>query len=388
MRGASILRIGLVGAFLGLFVVLTQFVSLSHAQDSLEEKKKEIEALQAKLTEIQGQKQTLAKTIEYLNTKIVLTQKQIERTEAEITVLESEVQSLTGKITVLDSNLGKLSSVLVNRINLTYKKSSVEPMYLLLSSDGFGEFMKKYKYTRVGQKHDKKVMYELEKARTNFNEQKVAKEEKQVELEVAKKRLTTQRASLNQQQQEKSILLQVTRNDEKKYQEMVARAKAELEAIQAVISGKGTETEVKNVSEGDSIASVIVGASACSTGTHLHFEVVRDAKRVNPFSVLKSTSLIWDNADPESNGSGSWLWPIPDPVRVTQSFGQTSYSSRYAGNFHTGIDIVNDSGNMDVKSVRPGTLFRGAIKCGSGTLRYVRVKHDDGYDSYYLHVNY
>ncbi len=168
---------------------------------------------------------------------------------------------------------------------------------------------------------------------------------------------------------------------------MVARAKAELEAIQSVIAGKGKETEVKQVNEGDTIASVISGVSACSTGTHLHFEVTKDSNRLNPFSVLKSTSLNWDNDDPQVNGSGSWSWPINEPIRVTQSYGKTSYSSRYAGNFHTGIDIVN-SGNLTVKAAKSGKLFRGAIGCGGGTLRYVRVHQDEGYDSYYLHVNY
>ena len=46
-------------------------------------------------------------------------------------------------------------------------------------------------------------------------------------------------------------------------------------------------------------------------------------------------------------------------------------------------------GNLDVKSVKDGKLFRGSISCGGGTLKYVHVKHkDDGYDTYYLHVNY
>ena len=355
---------------------------------NLEQKKKEIEELQAKLNEIQGQKQTLSKTIDYLNTKIKLTGKQIENTEAEILILENEVSALSGKITILDSNLGKLSTLLVNRINTTYKRAvSTQPVYLLLTTDGFGEFLKRYKYLRVDQKNDRIVMYELESARTNFNVQKEAKEVKQDELEKARKKLVVQKNSLDQQQREKQSLLSVTRNDEKRYQELVSRAKAELEAIQAVIAGKGKETEVKDVNEGDNIASIISGESACSTGTHLHFEVTKDSSRVNPFGVLKSISLTWDNADAQTNGSGSWIWPINEPVRITQSYGNTSYSSRYAGNFHTGIDIVSE--NLGVKAVKPGKLYRGAIACGGGTLRYVRVDHkDDGYDTYYLHVNY
>lgn len=359
------------------------------AQDAnLDSKKKEIQELEAKLEEIQGQKQTLAKTISYINTKIQLTQKQIQSTEAEIQILEEEVAALSGKIEILNTNLESISEILINRISTTYKKSvSTEPMYLLLTSDGLNSFLKRYKYLKVGQKHDREVMFELEKAKVNFNEQKEAKEIKQQQLETAKRKLENQKAGLAQQQKEKQALMQITKNDEKTYQQLVARAKAELEAIQAVIAGKGKETEVRQVSEGEAIAGVIVGESACSTGTHLHFEVAKDSSNVNPFSMLKPTSLNWDNADTQVNGSGSWSWPLNDPIRVTQGYGKTSYSSRYAGNFHTGIDIVN-SDNTQVKAARGGKLYRGAIGCGGGTLRYVRVEHGDGYDTYYLHINY
>jgi septal ring factor EnvC (AmiA/AmiB activator) len=384
-----LISIGVAGLVLLLLATaLIRPIGAQENDDALEKKKSEIEELQAKLSEIQGQRQTLAQTINYINTRIQLTQKQIENTEFEITVLEEEVEALSGKIAVLDTNLEKITTILVNRINTSYKKtSSVQPIYLLLTSDGLNQFLKSYKYLRVGQRHDQIVMFELEKARSTFNEQKEDKEEKTIELEQAKRRLESQKAGLDQQQREKQELLQLTRNDERQYQTLLSQAKAELAAIQAVIAGKGTETKVRDVAEGDKIASVIVGASACSTGTHLHFEATKDKSRINPFSILKSISLTWDNADSQTNGSGSWNWPLNEPIRVTQSYGYTSYSSRYAGNFHTGIDIVNSS-DMTIKSVKSGTLYRGSIACGGGTLRYVKVTHDDGYDTYYLHVNY
>ena len=76
-------------------------------------------------------------------------------------------------------------------------------------------FLKRYKYLQVGQKHDKQVMYELEQARVSFNEQKEAKETKQVELEKAKKKLLSQKVALDQQQREKQAALTITRNDER-----------------------------------------------------------------------------------------------------------------------------------------------------------------------------
>jgi murein DD-endopeptidase MepM/ murein hydrolase activator NlpD len=50
--------------------------------------------------------------------------------------------------------------------------------------------------------------------------------------------------------------------------------------------------------------------------------------------------------------------------------------------------MVSKDGNLSIKSVKDGKLFRGSIKCGSGLLRYVRVDHGEGLNTYYLHVNY
>lgn len=383
--------IGLSFAVAGM--VLMGLVVPAFAQDSnLEQKKKEIEELQAKLVEIQGQKQTLAKTISYLNTKIQLTQKQVESTQSEIAKLEEEVQALSGKIVILDDNLETLTELLVNRIHATYIKAvTTDPIYLFFTSDGFPEFLKRYKYLRVGQKHDRQVMFELEKARTTFNEQKEAKELKQDELEKAKKKLLSQKTALDQQGKEKQAALQLTRNDEKKYQDELGRALAELEAIQGIIAGKGAESEVRKVSEGEQIASVIPSASACSSGAHLHFEVVKDNAHANPASYLSGKDVIWDNQPDGSFGfSGSWPWPIKDPVRITQGYGMTFYAGTmryYGGSPHTGLDMIN-TGNYSVYAVKPGTMFRGSIRCGGGTLRYVHVKQDDGLDTYYLHINY
>ena len=213
--------------------------------------------------------------------------------------------------------------------------------------------------------------------------------EKQQEIEKLKNKLEGQKKTLAAQQKEKQDLLAQTNEDEKKFQALLAKARAELQAIESIIAGKGTETEVKDVSIGDKIASIISGASACSTGTHLHFEVVQDASHQSPANFLKNYEVIWDNQpDGQFNLTGSWDWPLNDKIRITQGYGHTAYSSRYAGDKHTGIDMSSTS-NLDVKAVRKGKLYRGSISCGGGTLKYVHVKHsDDSLDTFYLHVNY
>jgi murein DD-endopeptidase MepM/ murein hydrolase activator NlpD len=217
------------------------------------------------------------------------------------------------------------------------------------------------------------------------------KEKKQADLEKLEKTLEVQKIDLAKNKQDKQVLLETTNNDEKKYQQMLQAARAELEAIQSIIAGKGQESEVGSIKKGVQIATIIQGASACSSGTHLHFEVNQGGAHTNPAAYLKSISVKWENSPDGSFGfGGSWDWPIDEPVIVTQGYGSTYWSRLgwYGGGPHTGIDIDSDSSSK-VKSVADGTLYRGSIACGGGTLRYVRVKNNDGgLDVYYLHINY
>jgi len=371
----------LVVALLVFVITISQlaFPLQGVSSDRLQEKQKEIEELEAKVEELSQKRQTLSSQIAYMNSQIRLTTLRIAKTEEEIEVLSE-------KIARLEISLNALAVVVGKRIEATYKKGQeIKPIYLLFSSRKFSNFISHYEYLQAAQAHDKKLLLSMEETKINYDEQKQ-------EVENLKKELETQKRLLDRQKKEKEYLLEVTRNDEKHYQTLLAKARAELEAIQSILAGKGEETEVGEVQEGERIATVISGLSACSTGTHLHFEVVVDGAHQNPANFLTPKDVIWDNApDGPFSFSGSWIWPIEDPVRVTQGYGMTYYArvlNYYRGRPHTGIDIVN-SDNLAVKSVKAGILYRGSIDCGGGTLRYMRLKHkDSNIETYYLHINY
>ena len=181
---------------------------------------------------------------------------------------------------------------------------------------------------------------------------------------------------------------------------MLAQARAEFEAIQAIIAGKGTETEAGQVSEGQRIANIIQGSSCNSGGSHLHFIVRKqDSTADSPFTYLKS-GISYQNCSGSScggndgdsfNPSGSWNWPIQSNIKFNQGYGSTwAVRNTWVGkiyNFHNGIDINSDS-SSEVKAVRAGKLYQGSYNVGC-RLKYVRVDHDDSdLDTLYLHINY
>jgi len=342
------------------------------------------------LQQTASEKRTLKSEIDRFNTAIAITTNKIFATIKEIEELEKEIARLTGKIGRLDVSLDRLSEVLIKRIAETYKKGRIDPLALLFSSKDFAEFISRYQYLRVIQLHDRQLMVQMETVRTNYEDQKNLKEKKQAELELAKKKLEREKTLLAQQKKDKERLLAITQNNERQYQQLLTITRAEIEAIQGIIAGRGEETEVGKVSQGEKIASIIPGVSACSTGTHLHFEVRENGEVKNPLSYLKSINLIDDSGGDPHTATGDWEWPLNEPIKFNQGFGANTAAIRARivwYNFHTGIDIV--SNDLSVKAVKPGTLYRGAIACGGGTLRYVRVDHENsGLDTYYLHVNY
>ena len=362
-------------------------------QQELDDKKRKVDELQNKLKEVEGQKISLSTTLQYINTKISLSQAEIDTTQSELGTLENDLADLTTRISGLDQSLDVLSQILVDRVNQSYKQKQTNPLHLLVLSKGITDFFTRYHYLQIAQDHTREIMQLAEEQKVNFDVQKEEKEKKQLEVEKKRVQLQSQQNVLAGERNDQQQLLNQTQNDERKYQEELSKTLAEIEAIQGIIAGKGDEVKVRDVKAGDAIASIIVGASPCSTGTHLHFEVVKVGVNNNPAGYLKSTDIAWSN-DPDGpfGFSGDWDWPVNDAARITQGYGMTWYARvkrAYGGAPHTGIDMVSKTGSDNtVKAVRDGQLYRGGISCGGGTLRYVRVIHNDGLSTYYLHVNY
>jgi peptidoglycan hydrolase CwlO-like protein len=189
-----------------------------------------------------SQRLTLEAELNRLNKAILIASTNILVTTKEIGNLEEEIDSLTSKIGRLDLSLDQLSEILAVRIAETYKKGKVDFVSLFLSSQNFSDFVSRFKYLRVVQLHDRSLMIQMETARTNFEDQKALKEEKQKELELAKKKLESQKVILAQQKSIKDNLLTVTRNDEQRYQQLQAKVQAQLAAFRKYVTSQGGST--------------------------------------------------------------------------------------------------------------------------------------------------
>lgn len=354
--------------------------------EKLERLSNEIKQYEQEIQKLQSQATTLSNQIAQYDAQIRLTSLKIQQTEEKISLLG-------GRIDQLELSLQALSRAFMNRVVYTYKISRLhKPAIMLVTSPDLNSVFSSYHYLKKIQESDHDLLVRLENAQVAYEEEKETQEDLQKELEEQNKVLSVQKAA-------KANLLAQTKNDEKRYQQLLAAARSEFEAIQAILAGKGEEEEVGKVSVGQRIASVIQGASCNSSGSHLHFIVRQNGSTHNPFNYLKSVdyencsgSFCGSSDGDPFNPGGSWEWPVNPKIKFLQGYGSTwAVRNTWVGkiySFHNGIDISGSS--PEVKAVKDGTLYRGSYSGSGGCrLRYVRVDHDDSdLDTLYLHINY
>lgn len=379
--------------FLLFFHLLTPRVSSQNATEKELEAK--IEEYTHKLSALESEKNTLSSQISYMDTQISITTFKIQRTEENIVRTAEEIEKLTKKVDDLNSSLDYLSTVMIQKIIEGYKAGKTDVFDMFLDEKNLGTLVNRFKYLKVTQNNDQRIAFQAQQAKVNFEEQKELREEKKKKLDELKITLGRQKIALNEQRIAKQRLLEETKNDEKIYQDLLAKARAEYAAIQGIIAGKGTEVKLRDVAKGEAIATVISGRSCNSSGSHLHFIAQENNNVVNPFQYLRSveynncsgSSCGSGDGDP-FNPSGSLDWPLTPVIKMNQGYGTTwAVRNTWVGriyNFHNGVDITGSSDK--VSAVADGTLYRGSFSVGC-SLHYVKLIHkDSNVSTLYLHV--
>ena len=381
--------------FFSLLPTTNYQLSTTYAQTSdelteqLQEKEAEISKLEGQLREAQSQEKTLKSQLSIIDGQTQITTLKIEETNLKIAKLKREITDLSGRIDRISTSLDTLSEILLKRIVQTYKYSNaVSTFDLLFSSHGFTDLIQRLKYIQVAQAYDKKKLYELQATKLAYNEQKQDKQVRQQEAEKLNKQLELYKTQLAQQKKDKEELLRITKNDESRYQALIAQLRAELASIAQAISNIGPV--IGPITKGQTIAGM--GSTGCSTGPHLHFEVFENAKveggrivgdRVNPHNFLDNGKL----GSPLSGfPGGGWV--------ITTEYGEV-YKIFGFPSAHTGLDIAPEGGGglgRPILASENGIAYSTQAACsynisgGSSIGKGVVVDHQNGLVTLYWHI--
>lgn len=348
-----------------------------------------LDKCEEQLRSVQTQERTLKSQLSIIDGQTKITTLKIEGTNLKIEKLKREISDLSGRIDRIGVTLDSLSEILLRRIVQTYKYSNALSTFnLLFSSHGFADLIERLKYIQVAQAYDKKKLYELQATKVAYNDQKEDKELRQSEAEKLNKELEVYKEQLERQKKDKDELLRITKNDEARYQSIIAQLQAEITSIAQAISNVGAK--IGPVNKGDTIAAM--GSTGCSTGPHLHFEIFENAKveggrvvgnRINPHNFL-------DNGRISSPLSG---FPGGDWV-ITTEYGEV-YKVFGFPSSHSGLDIAPKGGGglgRPILAAESGIAYSTQAPCnyniagGSSVGKGVIIDHQNGTVTLYWHI--
>ena len=217
--------------FLSVLIVALLFVPAYTQAQSVDELQEQINQYTQKLNELGTAKNTLSNQIKLLDSQYQLTLLKITQTENSIKVLEKEISQLSVEIGKLEVQINQLSAEYIHQTVQNYKLQKKIPFFAYLFSSGLNTFLEQHQYISAIQKNSQENLINLETVRTNYDEQKTVKAEKQDEMEALQKTLAGQKTSLTSQKASKNSLLESTKNDEKKYQQLLSEAQSQLAAL-------------------------------------------------------------------------------------------------------------------------------------------------------------
>lgn len=365
---------------LASFLLIFSVFVLASSSDAatIDEIKEKIKSYEQEVERLNKEAKTLSLQIAQFDTQIKLTTLKIEQTQEQILLLG-------GRIDQIEISLDQLTLAFSSRAVETYKMARLgDPVIVIASSPNLSEVVLRFHYLKRIQESDRNLLVQLQETQTIYQNQKE-------EQETLEKKLEEQKNQLAKEKRDKANLLTVTKSNERRYQELLASARAEL----AVVLGQGKESFLRDVKEGDVIGRVIASSSGCSSGQHLHFEVHQGGTIKDPSEFLRPISFKYSyNSDQYGyfgtiNPRGSWNWPMREPIEINQGFGSHGFAKTfYPGGAHNGIDL-DSSASTEVMSVKPGKLYGGSYQCGGrypGVLLYAKVEHGDGTTAWYLHM--
>lgn len=328
---------------------------------SVDDLRKKIQDREAEIRQIEQEIAAYQKSLENqshlsktLSGEIKKLETQIKGINADIRLTESRIQKTELRISELDSTIAdeektiehqkEILTELIKSLDESDKQSIVEIMF---SYANIADFFSEQEASLSINKDIEQQLRELKKDKDELEIERSSKQKEEQDYIAYKKDLAGRKDAKQSLNGSKAELLKQSKNQESRYQQLVADREAKRAAIQKEM--QSIEDDLKKLIDVNSLP-----------GKH----------------------------------AGVLSWPVEIPV-ITQGFGMTSFAQTYGsdvykGNGHNGIDlkaaigtrllaaadgVVKDTGNAD------------AICPGGSYGKWVVIEHQNGLTTLYGHLS-
>ncbi len=360
--------------------VLVQAASLQELQEQQRKAAEDAE----KYRELQEKKEKEAATFEgqvkQTEETIHVVEHAVESTVKQVATKEKELTQTSGEIESTKQKLDQLEDQQDEAIVTLYILGNISTTEMLAGTKTMSEYVDRTEYLSAIEKQVNDVIEDTSETKQALESKKTNLEQKKTELSRLKEQQKAQQSGLEQEKQQKNILLASANKQADTYDKLADEAEARKQefdrqvaaALRAAKSKPGSVIRKGRVKKGDAIG--YMGNSGYSTGAHLHFSTIQNGgDYVNPRNII---------------GKNGNAWPF-DSFYVTQEFGKPNWAARYA--WHNGIDMVDKGGYgapvramADGEIIEPFPNYNGWMPGGYG--RYVVIDHGNGLWSLYGHM--
>jgi len=329
---------------LSFFFLVSDAVGQTVDQAKLDELNKQIAEYEAQVRRLNSEANTLSNQIAQYDAQIKLTSLKISQTEEKIALLG-------GRIMQLEGSLAALSQAFASRAVETYKVSRLhQPFIMLVTSPNLASAFSSFHYLQKIQEADRDLLVRLGEAQGTYEDERSSQEDLQKELQKQQKVLNNQKAA-------KNTLLAQTRNDEKRYQELLNEARAQLAAFRRFVTAQGGATILSGQTKCDSWGcyynqrdslwgNLAIGNSNSSMAeygcliTSMAMIATHYGKQLTPSQVATTQNVFFGNTAYMVQGSWTAAGVTTNRVRVCSNCSISSATQKIDNEVASGKPVV------------------------------------------------
>lgn len=310
---------------------------IKSTKDRLEEIEQKKEKYASNIRRKQSESASLNNQLSILENRLAMTEIEIESIKEEISKVNLEMKKVNIEIANKEDDIEREKKHIANILKLMYKEGDINTLEILLLNDSLADFLNKFKYLEDINKEMAESLDNLKRYKRELEKNKVTLDEKSEELLNLKNDLEQSLVALEDERNNKNFILEVTRNSEIEYQNLLALAKQEQE--EAALEIAQLEKDVRE-------------RMLALSGNKLEF-----------------------------NDDGL-IWPVPKNY-ITAYFHDPEYPFRYLFE-HPGVDVRAKQGTS-IKAAASGYVAR--VKINGTAYGYIMLIHGDGISTVYGHTS-